>query len=77
MSCFFGEHDTSIHLSAWKGYSPKLNYRFTAFSEVVRRESFEYHSSEGCAWCRCLLAWRRGRTLGGADDPALYVKEGG
>src|SRR5215203_5247842 len=23
-----------IHRSAWKGYSPKLDFRFTAFSEV-------------------------------------------
>ena len=27
MSCFFGEHDTSIHPSAWKGYSAKFGCR--------------------------------------------------
>jgi hypothetical protein len=36
--------DLLIHSSAWKRNSANY-FAMTEFSEVVRRESFEYHSS--------------------------------
>src|ERR687898_78685 len=50
----------SIHPSTWKGNS--ANFSLTAFSEVAP-DILNLHN------------WPRSSTQGGADQPALYVKE--
>ena len=44
-----------IHRSAWKGYSPKLNFRFTAFSEIRYPQATLKQQQEYATW-QMLLA---------------------